>query len=140
MTVPALQREATASPDQRLEVHETGRVSEFLSVLLLTLKGYRVLTTGWRCRGGDVDIVALSPKGKVGSSIVFVDVKCRRDFESPAASRKHERRSIRHAADAFVEANPRFATVKRRFDVMLVEWGRLPLHVTDVWGGFESVA
>jgi putative endonuclease len=92
------------------------------------------LAKKWACRRGDVDIVAVSPRGRAKSSLVFIDVKCRRDFEtSPLAAREDQQRSITHAADAFVLANPRFATADRRFDVILVERGKLPLHVTDVW-------
>jgi putative endonuclease len=52
---------------------ELGRQGEQVAVEYLTERGYRVLDRNWRCRQGELDIVALD-----GRELVVVEVKCRR--------------------------------------------------------------
>ena len=35
-----------------------GRRAEFLSAWALRLKGYRIIARNWRCRSGEIDIIA----------------------------------------------------------------------------------
>jgi putative endonuclease len=51
---------------------ELGRYGEDLAVEHLTAAGMTVLARNWRCREGELDIVALD-----GGDVVFVEVKAR---------------------------------------------------------------
>jgi len=51
----------------------TGCLGEDLAAQALTARGYRVLDRNWRCRGGEIDLVA-----RDGDAWVFVEVKTRR--------------------------------------------------------------
>ena len=63
-------------PDpKRLAAWRRGRWSEALCRLALRLKGYRILARGWRCRQGEIDIVA-----KRGGTVAIVEVKARRHW------------------------------------------------------------
>jgi len=41
----------------------------------LTARGYRIMERNFRCKGGEVDIIARDPADK---SLVFIEVKARR--------------------------------------------------------------
>ncbi|MEE4490662.1 YraN family protein [Streptomyces sp. NPDC050529] len=59
-----------------------GRYGEDLAARLLTDAGMSVLERNWRCRAGEIDIVA-----KDGDALVICEVKTRREgaFEHPMA-------------------------------------------------------
>jgi len=106
-----------------------GRAAETLSAWSLRLKGYRVLARGYRVPAGEIDIVALR-----GSTVVFVEVKARRDRTAAADSlRRRQTARIVRAAQAFLQAHPRQDGLDVRFDVILVSPWRWPLHLVDAW-------
>lgn len=51
----------------------TGKLGEDLACAALVERGYQVLARGWRCRQGEVDIIA-----RDGDCWVFAEVKTRR--------------------------------------------------------------
>lgn len=50
-----------------------GKLGEKIAYMYLQKKGYKIIVQNYRCRSGEIDIVALSPK----RTISFVEVKCR---------------------------------------------------------------
>ncbi|AQT74636.1 MULTISPECIES: YraN family protein [Streptomyces] len=60
-----------------------GRYGEELAARRLTEAGMTVIARNWRCRGGEIDIVA-----RDGDALVVCEVKTRRtgDFEHPMAA------------------------------------------------------
>lgn len=89
--------------DQR---RATGGGGEDLAVTYLERRGWRVLARNWRCREGEIDIVAFDPDGVA----VVVEVKCRRGdgFGDPleAITRDKVRRLRRLAAAWVAQAGP----------------------------------
>lgn len=55
----------------------TGDLGEDIAASFLTKRGYHILERNFRCKGGEVDIVARDPQDKY---LVFVEVKTRRDL------------------------------------------------------------
>ncbi|MDR2253976.1 MAG: YraN family protein [Bifidobacteriaceae bacterium] len=55
------------------ERRELGRYGERVAANYLALRGWRVLERNWRCRFGEIDLVAQPEPG----SVVFVEVKTR---------------------------------------------------------------
>lgn len=53
-----------------------GARGEDLAVAELQRQGMEVLARNWRCRVGEIDIVAAEP-GDRGTTVVFCEVKCR---------------------------------------------------------------
>ena len=93
-----------------------GRYGEQVAARVLTEAGCVVLAQNWRCRFGEVDLVA-----RDGDALVICEVKTRRgdDYGGPLAavgSAKLER--LRRAAQCWVEAHGAVAEV--RFDVIAV--------------------
>ncbi|MCD8196023.1 MAG: YraN family protein [Lachnospiraceae bacterium] len=74
-----------------------GAQYEDLAARCLEEKGYRILERNYRCRQGEIDLIALD-----GRCLVFVEVKYRRDGRSgdpaEAVNFRKQRRIIRTAA------------------------------------------
>ena len=96
---------------------DLGNLGEAEVARLLRGRGCTLLASQWRCRYGELDLVAREKKG----TICFVEVKLRKDsamaeareFVTPAKQRK-----VRTAAMYYLMENP---TEKQpRFDVMEV--------------------
>ncbi len=97
-----------------LRSRELGRWGEALAADYLRKKGFSIVETGWRCRFGELDVVA-----ERGGFLCFVEVKLRRDDRFGGAGefvdrRKQER--LRAAALLYLEAHP--TGLQPRFDVM----------------------
>ena len=60
--------------DGRLGTQAAGQQAEDLAAAFLTQRGLRVLTRNYRCRGGEIDLIA-----RDGKTLVFVEVRLRRN-------------------------------------------------------------
>ena len=109
---------ATKHPADRGEL---GRCGETLACARLTAAGLRIVARNWRCRTGEIDVVAEAP-----GLLVFCEVKARRGdgYGTPAAAvdaRKQAR--LRSLAAAYLRATPH-RPFRVRFDVVTVVWPR----------------
>lgn len=80
--------------------------------------GYRIIARNWRCREGEIDIIA----GR-GDELVFCEVKTRMSdaFGTPAeAVTRAKRERIRTVAMRWIDANGTQRGVAIRFDVAAV--------------------
>ncbi|HEV7956506.1 MAG: YraN family protein [Microbacteriaceae bacterium] len=113
---------------------ELGRRGEELAAAFLAHGGYRIVARNWRCRQGEIDIVA-----RRGDDLVFVEVKTRTSvshghpFEAITV-RKLAR--LRRLAAAWCGANPgRYAGI--RIDVVAVIAPRnAPVSIEHLEGVF----
>ncbi len=99
-----------------------GARGEQLAARWYESNGYAVLDRNWRCRTGELDIVARS-----GSTIVFIEVKTRYSdaYGSPAAAvTVAKQRRIRALAIEWLRANAVHGT-DVRFDVACVIGNRV---------------
>ena len=94
-----------------------GRKGEEVAVDFLKKQGYRIIKRNYRCRAGEIDIIA-----NQGSSLAFVEVKTRRStrFGLPeeAVSYEKKRHLTRVALGYFTHY--RIKETKCRFDVVSV--------------------
>jgi putative endonuclease len=96
---------------------QTGRLGEETAVAYLERKGYAILDRNFRCKGGEVDIVASEAK-----TVVFVEVKARRSlsFGVPQlAVTPFKQRQIMKAALTWL-AQHRQQNAQARFDVIAI--------------------
>ena len=109
-----------------------GKRAERVAVLLLRLKGYRILEHRFAAAEGgrgEIDIIA-----KRGSVIAFIEVKARADLEAAAyAISAHQRQRLLRGAEAYLAARPRLAHLSPRFDAWLAAPGCWPRHLIDAW-------
>jgi len=101
--------------------HELGRRAEALAYDRLAAAGLEVVARNWRCRHGEIDLVARAP-----GLVVFCEVKARRSsaYGTPAAAvtwRKQAR--LRALAAAWLAATDH-PPGRARFDVITVAWPR----------------
>jgi putative endonuclease len=97
-----------------------GRRGEDLAVEFLGRLRYRIMERNYRCRCGEVDIVA-----RQGKTVVFVEVKTRSShlYGHPAASvTPFKQRQISRAAQTWLAAN-RLSDAAARFDVVAISIG-----------------
>lgn len=90
-----------------------GRWGEALAAEELRRRGYAVLASGYRCRFGEIDLIAKNDK-----FIIFTEVKLRKsDAFAPARAFVDERkqRRIRTTAELYLAQHP--TALQPRFDV-----------------------
>ena len=97
-----------------------GKTGEDLACRELERRGYAIVARRYRCRGGELDIIA-----RDGRTTVFVEVKARRDLVfgeaaeavGPAKRRRIVRLALGYVADHGLTNRP------CRFDVVAVRLG-----------------
>jgi len=97
-------------------MNRAGARAEELCAELLRKAGLRVLARNWRCRHGEIDLVA-----EEGGTLVFAEVRYRRDQRYGGAAE-----SVTSAKQARLVAAARLYLMRRpdavcRFDVLLLD-------------------
>ena len=92
-----------------------GRRSEILAIDHIRSLGYRIVTSGYRTKDGEIDVVAWD-----GATLVFVEVKARENSDPPedAVGHRKKQRMIR-AAHAYISRH-RLQETPYRFDILAV--------------------
>ncbi len=93
--------------------HLLGRWGEAQVAEWLRRRGYRLLDAGWRCRFGEIDLIATDDK-----YLCFTEVKLRKNAEFAQAREfvdAHKQRRLRTAALLYLSAHP--TELQPRFDV-----------------------
>ena len=108
----------------REQAHRQGILAERFAIVLLRLKGYRILACRYRVRGGEIDIVA-----RRADTIAFVEVKVRPTLdEARTAIDFIKRRRISRAAKTWLASNPWAAPLTWRGDAVYIAPWRWPRH------------
>jgi putative endonuclease len=107
-----------------------GRQGEFFAMLMLVLKGYRIVDRRVRTRAGEIDMVARS----LGGIVCFVEVKTRNSLrEAQEAVRPRQAARIARAAELFLAHRPWLVAKGVRFDTIVVSRRSWPRHLRDAW-------
>jgi putative endonuclease len=107
------------SPNHPSDRAELGRRGEALACARLAAAGLRIVARNWRCRLGELDVVAEAP-----GLLVFCEVKTRRGggYGTPAAAVDAAKQAqLRRLAGAYLHATPH-RPCRVRFDVVTVVW------------------
>lgn len=126
---------ATAEPVSTAPHLALGRAAEAAAARHLERLGYRIITTNFRARGGELDLVALD-----GDALAIVEVRYRAcdRYGGAAASITHGKRTrIIRAARALLATNPPLAKLPARFDVVEVSGSPDDLHCNLIRGAFS---
>ena len=114
---------------------DKGNRAEQVAAAYLEQQGYRILLCNYRCRTGEIDIVA-----EEAGVLCFVEVRSTqsRAFGDPLETiRQKKQRRIIRAARQYV-ATHRVAGQEIRFDVVGLVWQGLPEDIRLVRGAFET--
>ena len=122
------------SVESRHRAHELGRQGECLAARYLESQGLVVLSRNWRCREGELDLVATD-----GEQLVVCEVKTRAgvDFGLPAeAVDEVKARRVRRLANRWLSTY-RVGWCELRCDILEVLWkpGEKP-HIRHLKGAF----
>jgi putative endonuclease len=113
-----------------------GQPGEQMAVGYLQQQGYRIQQQNYRCRHGEIDIIAWD-----GPTLVFVEVKSKRQtaFGSPQAMvGQRKQHKIIRVAMVYVQQH-RLQNVALRFDVVAITYlPGTPPAVTHVLAAFEA--
>lgn len=100
------------------------------AALFLEAKGYRIVTCNYRCRSGEIDVIAMD-----GRYLVFVEVKFRSSDSlgfSLEAIDKRKAERIRRAAAFYLYENHYPEETPCRFDAVGVDYDRM-IHIKDAF-------
>ncbi|MGR4000310.1 MAG: YraN family protein [Alphaproteobacteria bacterium] len=128
----------TPHPKRKLEAQKLGRIAEMQVLWHFRLRGWKILARNWRPRsarqgGGELDLVI-----KRRSSIVFIEIKARKNKENLETILSHaQQKRIKRAATEFLAQletkNPaNTANLSARFDLVCVFNHRLQ-HFQNIW-------
>ncbi len=113
----------------RQRSEQKGRSAERLAEAILRLKGYRICARRWKCKYGEIDIIA-SHKGV----LIFVEVKRRHSIQSATeAVTWQNRRRIEQAASAYAQSRRLTPLPAFRFDIFTTTSWRQWHHKEDAW-------
>jgi putative endonuclease len=106
-----------------------GALGEQIVSQWLESKSYRLLYHNWRCRWGEIDLIA---EDIANSTIIFVEVKTRScnnwDSDGLEAISLTKQKKISNSAVLFLAKNPQYADFYMRFDVALVNYKKQPVR------------
>ena len=103
---------------------EVGRLGEELAAIMLIDKGYKIIEKNYRCRYGEIDIIAINK-----SVLTFIEVKtrltdsCGRGCESVTALK---RRHIKNCAQNYLY------TKGKRYEYAAVEFQVIEINVNHL--------
>ena len=115
--------------ERRRATYLRGHWAEHVALLILVLKGYRLLARRYSASGGEIDLIV-----KRGDTIAFVEVKARDVMDSALiaiGAQKRERFS--RAARAWISRNGWAAGKTLRADAVFVAPGRWPRHLVSAF-------
>lgn len=103
--------------------YEQGLAAEEMAARYLETKGFRILERRYRIRQGEIDLIAKTPDDN-GSSVVFFEVKYRKDLDFGRPSLAVDRRKMQRiiqTARHYMAANHLGETAVR-FDIVEIWW------------------
>lgn len=113
---------------------ELGKRGETLALKSLKKLGYKILESNYRCRLGEIDVVA-----REGKSLVFVEIKTRRGRSlgyAKEAVHPRKQRQISKVALTYMKQN-HCESAKARFDVVAISLGSKGPEIEVIKNAFE---
>jgi len=112
-----------------LGTYKLGILAEYIVVIMLVCKGYKILKLRYRNPAGEIDIIA-----RKKLVICFIEVKARvkldPNYELVSPKQIHR---IRRAAALFIAQNSRYHQHDLRFDLVVLSTNNLPTHIQNAW-------
>jgi putative endonuclease len=120
---------------KKIQSYQFGIVAEFVAIIFLRLKGYKILKRRYKTFVGEIDIIASK-----GRAIIAVEVKARKKivqkngFLIDEVLGENQKRRIKRAIMAFMAANFRkYYNHSMRFDLIVISPYKIPLHLPGFW-------
>ena len=111
-----------------------GSVAENIAKKYLQNRGYKVITSNFRTRKGEIDIIC-----RKSDDLVMVEVKSLRTtnfgFGEERISKRKQKKLIKTTYQ-FLVNRPEFESLGIRFDVIVVDFTEYPAQVVHYQGAF----
>ncbi|QOG06664.1 YraN family protein [Aureimonas sp. OT7] len=115
--------------NRRRRAFRKGHHAEGIAAFWLRLKGYRILARRFRCRVGEVDIIA-----RRGAILAIVEVKARHEVTVAVdAVQGAAWRRIEAAADVWRARHPQTQALSMRYDIVAVTSAFRLRHLAGAW-------
>lgn len=101
-----------------------GLIGEEETCKYLLRRGYQIIERNFRCKGGEIDIVAAEPESR---TIVFIEVKTRRSRQYGTAALSITPKKQMHMVRSigfYLHSHHQYKDWKKRVDVMEVYLGK----------------
>lgn len=98
---------------------QTGQLGEQAAVHYLVSNGYQIITRNWRCRLGEIDIVA-----KMNNTLVFIEVRTKRTFSygnAESSITPMKKRRMQRLAYAYLDATHDSNNQNYRIDLLAID-------------------
>lgn len=106
-----------------------GQRGEWLAMLWLRGKGYRIVARRVRRADGEIDVIAQRAR-----LVIFVEVKARPSLaEAAAALTPWQWQRVQRAARVWLAAHPQAAAGSWRYDAVLLAPWHWPRHLEGAW-------
>ena len=110
-----------------LSTYKFGIIAEYLAVLLLKLKMYRIIAMRYRNHFGEIDIIAVRK-----NVIAFIKVKARGSETGYELVQQKQINRIRNAASLFLAQHPKYQNKDIRFDLIVIIGASWPKHLQNI--------
>ena len=111
------------------EAHKSGHLAEYVALVHLMLKGYRILGFRLKLPQGEIDILA-----QKGRRLAMVEVKSRRFHEDAVESVSAiQQERLWQAGLALQARKPRLKALDLNIDLYTVAPGRWPRHAINAF-------
>ncbi|MEI6187984.1 MAG: YraN family protein [Alphaproteobacteria bacterium] len=110
-----------------LSTYKFGVIAEYLSVLILKLKMYKIIAIRHRNYFGEIDIIALR-----NNVIAFIEVKARASDVGYDLVQQKQIKRIRNAASLFLANHPKYQSKDVRFDLIVIIGISCPKHLQNI--------
>ncbi len=115
---------------KKQQSYKLGVISEFIAIIFLRLKGYKILKRRYKTYVGEIDLIA-----KKADFLIAIEVKSRSkkvNFDEVLSVKQQQR--IKRAMLAFLSANSnKFKNYNVRFDLIIVVPYQIPKHFQGFW-------
>jgi putative endonuclease len=115
---------------QKQKSYYFGIFAEYIAIIFLTLKGYKILHRRYKTYVGEIDLIA-----KKAGYLIAIEVKARKNLvlieEVLSEKQKHR---IKKAMMVFLSSAKNYSeNYGVRFDLVIVKRYRIPLHLKGFW-------
>jgi len=110
---------------------ELGDLGEKIAANFIRKKGFEIISSNFRCRRGEIDLIALK-----GNIIVFFEIKTRKksssNFDVKFSITQNKQSHIRDCAKYFLHSHKDYQDFQVRFDVVTVVNGMIE-HIENAF-------